>query len=325
MSAGTKIQWCDYSWSPWIGCSKVSPGCAHCYAETYDKRFGGDHWGKGKPRRRTSAGYWKRPLWWNKQTSMEATGLQPSGVIAQRDNCAGGERSRPRVFPSLCDPFDDEVPIEWLVDFLALIRATPNLDWLLLTKRPESWHRRLSAIGGAYDFGVGCLADNWLNGDAPDNVWIGTSVEDQERADERIPKLLEIPAKVRFLSCEPLLGPVDVTMALEEFQPLNADLSRKPSPIHWLIIGGESGPGARPCNIEWIRSLVEQGKAAGVPVFMKQFGSKPITLRTMGQGYGELRLRHPKGGDPSEWPGDLRVREFPRVCRNAIAERKKVR
>lgn len=196
------------------------------------------------------------------------------------------------VFPSLCDWLDDEVPIEWLGRFLGLIYDTPDLTWLLLSKRPENWNARLEAAalwahgGPPQDWGS-CI-EEWLGGDPPANVWIGTSVEDQSNADLRIPEMLKIPAVRRFLSLEPLLGPVDLVSDIQHHShPLH-----KSSPINcidWLIIGGESGRGARPCHVDWIRSLVKQGKEAGVATFVK----------------------HPKGGEPSEWPVDLRVREFP--------------
>jgi hypothetical protein len=180
---------------------------------------------------------------------------------------------------------------------------------------------------------------------APRNVWVGTSVEDQSRADERIPHLLQIPARIRFLSCEPLLGPVDLTTALPftdrhcqrcGFRPIEGieryreihrdkakcvscgwDMSQPAQGVDWVIIGGESGPGARPCNVQWIRSLVAQCKAAGVPVFVKQLGAYPIdNSRDSRFMIGAERVhmtRDRKGGDPSEWPEDLRVREFPQV------------
>lgn len=192
---------------------------------------------------------------------------------------------RPRVFcASLADWLDDEVPIEWLADLLDLIRRTPNLDWLLLTKRPQNWRAR---VGDARRFcNRGDLGDEpgktwaWLsdwvdNGKPPANVWIGTSVEDQTRYDERIGHLCEIPALVRFLSMEPLLRGVDLDLygnlpgerMLRWHRPVK-------SMLHWVIVGGESGPHARPMHIEWARSLRDQCKAAGVAFFMKQIGGK---------------------------------------------------
>lgn len=306
MSEQTTIEWATHSWNPWEGCTKVSPGCANCYAEARNKRFsGGANWGKGKPRRRTSPATWRNPLKWNREAEMS------EAMSAHEPNEEPiFTHTRPRIFPSLCDWLDDEVPIEWLADFLKLIHDTPNLNWLLLTKRPENFTRRVGSL-----LSTMFLRDDWrllwVEGkQAPANVWIGTSVEDQKRADERIPELLKIPAKVRFLSVEPLLG--DVDLAYTCFN--GADSFGSMPGIHWVIVGGESGPGARPCNVAWIRSIVGQCKAAGVPCFVKQLGSQPRCQNIIGEPpWGELNLKHKKGGDMTEWPEDLRVREFPKL------------
>ena len=172
---------------------------------------------------------------------------------------------RPRVFcASLADWLDDEVPIEWLADLLALIHATPNLDWQLLTKRPELFRHRLHKISRDSE-----LACRWhMLFQAPPNVWLGTSVEDQTRAAERIPLLLQTPAAVRFLSCEPLLGDI----CLSNFNPRLGPGYDFEGGIHWVIAGGESGPHARPMDPAWARSLRDQCTAAGVPFFFKQWG-----------------------------------------------------
>ena len=267
----------------------------------------GNPWGPGAPRFRTK-GFWKDALKWNR---------------AQHNSGAAivGE-PRPRIFPSLCDWLDEEVPIEWLADFLKLIHDTPNLDWLLLTKRPEKWYSRIQEANYTLtraSQGASHMAVKWLLGkEAPANVWIGVSVEDKQRADERIPQLLPIPAKVRFLSVEPLLEAVDLRYGPE---PTNQ--------LHWVIVGGESGPGARPCNVDWIRSIVVQCKGAGVPCFIKQLGSVIVShgitgpgqhwptskvlcpKHDRGDGIWRHNLLHKKGRDPAEWPADLRVREFP--------------
>jgi protein gp37 len=216
---------------------------------------------------------------------------------------------------------DDEVPVEWLADFLKLIHETPHLLWLLLTKRPENWNCRANAAIDKLPSDAAWWLQSWDEGKPPANVWVGTSVEDQQRADERIPGLLEIPAKVRFLSCEPLLGPVDLNRWIWG--------DRCPDPqcgdsswdhlcelgyqmIHWAIIGGESGAGARPCNVEWIRAIIGQCRSAGVPHFVKQLGAHVVnTFTDTGEDTDRIKLSHPKGGDPEEWPVDLRVREFP--------------
>lgn len=250
-------------------------------------------WGAGKRRKRTSIANWRKPLAWDKAAAAAGT--------------------RPRVFcASLADWLDPEVPIGWLADLLALILETPNLDWLLLTKRPELWRDRMQCVWALGGHG-GAAAEFWLRHSAPANVWLGTTVEDQRRADERIPALLSIPARVRFLSMEPLLEPVDLAFAAFN----GADSFGSMPGIDWIIVGGESGPGARPCNVEWIRDITRQCKSAAVPVFTKQLGARPVQhVEAWGafDGCGDerhVRLRDPKGGDPSEWPQDLRVREFP--------------
>src|SRR4051812_20814147 len=178
MGEDTKIQWCDHTFNPWEGCTKVSPGCAHCYAEAQNHRWGKDNWGNGKPRRLTSEANWKQPLKWNEQPMI----------------WDGIKHRRARVFcASLADWLDDEVPIEWLARLLKLIHDTPNLDWLLLTKRPENWAKRIAMVWDGFfrEMPVNAMVYGWhQKGFAPHNVWIGTTIEDQKRADERIPELL---------------------------------------------------------------------------------------------------------------------------------------
>lgn len=309
----TKIEWCDFTFNPWIGCSKVSPGCANCYAETLmDKRYGKVKWGKGRARIRTSESNWKLPLKWNREASKFA-----EAALGYGTSVGMHPAKRQRVFcASLADWLDDEVPIEWLADLLKLIHDTPNLDWLLLTKRPENARTRTLSVMTYWATHGGGDAAAWLDGwrsgkNPPANVWVGTSVEDQARADERIPKLLKIPARVRFLSVEPLLGPI-------RFGAFSEDMMQG---IHWAIFGGESGTGARPCKVEWIRDGVRQCKAAGVACFVKQLGALPEITP---QGYDPISgrvqatmrmfgIKDKKGGDMSEWPEDLRFREFPKI------------
>lgn len=251
MGDTTKIEWCDRTWSPWFGCTNVSPACDNCYAEAWAKRSGIVEWGAGKARRRASDDYWKRPLKWNREAAAK-------GV-------------RIKVFPSLCDPFDAEVDEDWRDDLFSLIVETPHLDWLLLTKRPQVAKKYLAA----YTI-------------VPDNMWLGATVENQAMADLRIPVLLSIPARVRFLSCEPLLAPLNLThmesevgyfidaLAGEHWHPgagsISSQTFRGKPRISWVIAGGESGPGARPSHPDWFRSLRDQCAAAGVPFFFKQHG-----------------------------------------------------
>lgn len=302
MGEQTKIQWTDHTFNPWVGCTKVSPGCAHCYAEALDRRTGHARWGKGAPRERTSADYWKQPLKWNRKAA-------EAGV-------------RRRVFcGSLCDVFDPEVPREWREALFGLIASTPSLDWLLLTKRPEQfgllWPCTMTEPGGP-----GVLECPPPGAEAWPNVWLGVSVENQEQADKRIPLLLQQEAAVRFLSMEPLLGPVDLSAFFGG--PYVALPGDRVEPnynfgIHWVIVGGESGPGARGFDLSWARSVREQCKSAQVACFVKQLGARPgedrrcdVPACNCGRLHWErFDIDDPKGGDWSEWPTDLRVRESP--------------
>lgn len=261
MAESTGISWCDRTWSPWEGCTKVSPGCTNCYAAARNGRFAaGANWGPGAPRRRTSEASWKKVRHWNQ-------------LASQR-----GERFS--VFPSLCDPFDNEVPTDWRRDLYSLIESTPNLDWLLLTKR----------IGNARAM---------LNAAPLPNVWLGATVVNQEEADRDIPKLLAVPARVRFLSIEPMLGPISL-----DCWPVYGE-DEKPL-LHWVICGGESGPKARPLVLGWVKDIVRQFRAAGVAVHVKQIGARPVNRE------GEPHhITDRAGRDPAEWPEELRVQEFP--------------
>lgn len=233
MAENSAIEWTDHTFNPWEGCQKLGPGCDHCYAETRNARFGGGtalNWGPGAERRRTSASNWRKPLRWQ----ADAAAFRETHGRRQRVFCA-----------SLADVFDNAAPPSARRDLAKLIRETPDLDWLLLTKR----------IGNA----AGMLADMFPGG-MPANVWVGATVVNQAEADRDVPKLLAVPARVRFLSMEPLLGPVD-------FDP--CDLVR----LDWIIVGGESGTAARPMHPAWARSLRDQCSiAGGVPFLFKQWG-----------------------------------------------------
>ena len=253
MAENSKIEWTDHTFNPWIGCTKVSDGCKHCYAETLmDHRYKKVEWGPEGTRVRTSAANWKKPVQWNKQ--------------------AAAEGRRYKVFcASLADVFEDRPDLEqWRRDLFNLILATPNLDWLLLTKRPQNIKPMLQAMPVL-------KRDNVWDHLWPEhfpNVWIGTSVEDQKAADERIPELLQIPAKVRFLSMEPLLGPVNLYPAstMGRNYVLEMEGRGNDKGLHWVIVGGESGPNARPMHPVWARSIRDRCQVAGVPFFFKQWG-----------------------------------------------------
>lgn len=269
MGANSKIEWCDHTFNPWIGCTKVSPGCAHCYAErdfAIRKKF--VTWGKGQPRVRTSAANWKKPLQWNRQ-------------------------GRARIFcASLADVFDEEVPDDWRHYLFELIYECQNLTWLILTKRPLA---AMEFIYGRKGAGGAAFAKYFPH------VWIGVSAEDQARANERIPLLVGLPSTIRFLSVEPMLGPID----------FGAAHSLWAYKIRWIIFGGESGPGARDCELDWIVDGLDQCRSAGVGRFVKQLGSRAF----LGSGPSRVPLEtdDSKGGDPKEWPEGLEVREFPAI------------
>jgi len=327
---GSKIEWTDHTFNPWIGCTKVSAGCLHCYAETMDKRFHRTDgaWGKGVPRRRTSPDNWKEPLRWQR---VAAEGyfveVRREGAFVARgdvrklvkDAIQPGDRVvqvRPRVFcASMADWLDDEVAPAWRRDLLWLIRKTPGLDWLLLSKRVEGWKDRMDEVLEAeplgdvddpqYTFSDWIL--DWYNGRPPANVWIGTSVETQRCADARIPALLKIPARVRFLSCEPLLGAVDFWRHLPAFSSDEGTCGVVPGALHWVICGGESGDGARPMHVRWASSLRDHCAAAGVAFFFKQWGEH-VDLDNMPEETREF-LAGPQGPGlvPLYWQGEDKV------------------
>ena len=264
MGTNSKIEWTDHTFSPWTGCTKVSPACDHCYAEGWAKRSGHVKWGSGQPRRRTSDANWRMPLKWNREA--ERTGV------------------RPRVFcASLADVFDNAVDPQWREDLFDLIAATPNLDWLLLTKRIGNVGNMLPV---PFDF------DKHFP-----NVWLGATVVNQEEADRDIPKLLAVPAAKRFLSIEPMLGPM--LLPFERMREWNriALMNQQEHAvlrIDWVIVGGESGPGARPMSPDWARSIRDQCEEAGVALFVKQMGGS-----------------RDKRGELFDLPDDLRIREVP--------------
>lgn len=261
MGERTEIGWTDHTFNPWWGCARVSPACEHCYAEAFAKRTGHDVWGKHAPRRTLSDHQWREPLRWNDKAAVAG---RPALVF-----CA-----------SMADVFEDRQDLDALrFRLFELIGATPWLRWQLLTKRID----RVAALVPA----------GWLSGGWPSNVWIGTTVEDQRRADERVPELLKLPAPIRFLSAEPLLEAV--TLRPEWLVP-PAIVCGRPSPssaassvaiaaviraagarlgarlVDWVIVGGESGPRFRPMNPEHARALCESVRSAGVPLFFKQWG-----------------------------------------------------
>lgn len=298
MGQTTEIAWTDHTFNPWWGCTKVSPGCDHCYAETFSKRVGLAIWGNDADRRFFGAKHWQEPVKWNKAAEKAGT--------------------RARVFcSSMADVFEGlPEQREHRLRLYQTIIDTPSLDWLLLTKRPGAIRKILERDLVEADNKLAVWILDWLKGRAPANVWLGTTVEDQERADSRIKLLEEMPAVVRFLSMEPLLEHVSIEHA---------------TGIDWIIVGGESGGGARVFDASWAISLLEQSKKIGAAFFMKQLGKKPMlttivppassSMRTAGgvltvsRGTVEMTRTLPitdaKGGVLEEWPAAIRVRDFP--------------
>lgn len=325
----TNIEWADAVWNPVTGCSKISQGCKHCYAEAVAKRF----W---KDRKftdvRIHSERLEQPLHW--------------------------KRPRRVFVNSMSDLFHVDVPELFILETLAIMALTPHITYLVLTKRPEQarqilgqdkdWAEVLgdAAFLATHNDEAECFVANAISGASKPrggpmgwplpNLWLGVSVEDQATADERIPLLLQTPAAVRFVSAEPLLGPLNLTHCGEidghplcclDCHPLVQD-QEKCIGIDWVIVGGESGPGARPCNVEWIRSIVRQCKEAAVPCFVKQLGAMSVTadaetssefnhcgvrLRlhpVLHPWFARMMFKHPKGADPAEWPEDLQVRQW---------------
>lgn len=240
MAYNSKIEWTHHTFNGWHGCTKISPGCKHCYAESLSKRWGKDIWGPTAHRQITSDANWKKPYTWNRQAE------------------AAGRMDRVFAF-SMGDVFEDRRDLdEPRARFFRMVEETPNLLWLILSKRPENMHR-LAPQRWAY---------GW-----PSNVCAMTSVENQEEADRRIPHLLTVPALYHGLSMEPLLSLVNISIYLPRpaWGVRGATMANQKY-IDWVIVGGESGHGARPMSPGWVRSLRVQCKRSRVPFFFKQWG-----------------------------------------------------
>lgn len=278
----SKIAWTDHTFNPWWGCVKVSPACDHCYAETFSKRTGHQVWGKDAPRRFFGDQHWAEPLKWNRE--------------AEKAN------ARKRVFcGSMCDVMEDRIELDaWRDKLYTLIYKTPHLDWLLLTKRPQNFRRFLPPS----------MIANPLS-----NVWLMTTVESPEYL-WRAECLQFVPAAIRGLSIEPLLGPIDLTRYVPQktdpffhnktINLLTGDIYSGEKMIgfgpkvNWVIVGGESGPGARPMNLEWAESIRQQCQKTGTKFFMKQMGG----VRDKREALESI-------------PQMLRIREFPNEYRLA--------
>lgn len=300
MGENSGIQWTDHTFNPWWGCDKVSAGCRGCYAETFSKRVGLKVWGGNATERRFFGDkHWAEPVKWNRAAEK------------------AGERKR--VFcASMADVFEDrEDLLPHRARLFDLIVATPHLDWMLLTKRPHLVRHRVPA--------------DWMANGFPANIWMGTTVEDQDSAEKRVEHMLDWPCSIRFISCEPLLGPIDLKniepyyvkpehtgKPRSEFDPeirLDSLRGHMKGPddmldrhIDLVIVGGESGPNARPFDLDAARRVVADCKSAGVAVFVKQMGER--WARDTG-----THKQDSHGGTPELWPEDLRVREMPAQVR----------
>lgn len=321
MATQSNIEWTDCTWNPVIGCRHVAEGCRHCYAETMSKRLAAmgqkdyasilDAKGKFNGKAITRPATLAEPLSWKK----------PRMVFVN----------------SMSDLFHEDVPFEFIAAVFGVMAATPQHTYQVLTKRAARMLEFLQWASeniGEPDYYARFFDDTpvrqlYADGRAEPtsdwplkNVWLGVSIPTQADADKDIPILLKCPAAVRFVSAEPLIEAVTFTRvfhAPDGTPTVQRWMERGIGPllgheglprIDWVIVGGESGHGARPCDVAWIRSIVEQCKAAGVPVFVKQLGAHSIEFV---DGAGIVRLVHgdPKGGSPDEWSEDLRVREFP--------------
>ena len=330
MADNTGIAWTDATWNPVTGCTKVSSGCKHCYAER--------DWGR-LARNPKATAYFGR--------SFTEVRVHPERL----EQPWHWKRPRRIFVNSMSDLFHEDVPEYFLDQVFAIMALAPRHTFQILTKRPERMHaylddrfdNRQHAVGAAmleYDavrdggFEVGGAHDAGLLEWPLSNVWLGVSVEDQGTADARIPLLVNTPAAVRWVSAEPLLGPINMNeVPVGMFGPLRPHGGASPQTprLGWVVVGGESGPHARLLNASWVRTLRNQCHAVDVPFFVKQLGAKFCDEQNGIAGAGlqvsiddeylvARRLYHRAGADPSEWAADLQVRQYP----NPAAEGKDV-
>jgi protein gp37 len=327
VSATTGIEWTDSTWNPVRGCSRVSEGCRNCYAELVAARFSGPGQAyEGFATRRANG----EPHWTGK-------------VQLVRDHLADPLRWRKprRIFVnSMSDLFHESLSAEHIAIVFGVMAAAQQHTFQVLTKRPERmkwWFEWLASQGRSEDFLVQSFAYNGgvaahmqpylhpIKGTLKHfpwplpNVWLGVSCEDQGAAEDRIPLLLRTPAAVRFVSAEPLLGPIQFDICRwgkcyhaghsgKDHQARHNDCACH---LDWVIVGGESGPAARPCNIHWIYDIKNFCRSAGVACFVKQLGANAVDAEHAS--VWDIELKDRKGGDWLEWPENLRVREFPKV------------
>lgn len=326
----SKIEWTKSTWNPIVGCSHASPGCTNCYAQRMAGRLSEmsraareagergfvDHYDE------TAVSSKAGPVWTGK--------LARAPLKAWREPL---DRHKPTTFfvCSMSDVFHERMPEDWIGDVFVVMAQAPQHTFQVLTKRSSRMRHLLS--GSELREHVQASLRIIDNPDAPvfrwplPNVHLGVSCEDQRRADERIPDLLATPAAIRFISAEPLLGPIRLDPFLDCTGMPDCVGCEAGTRLSWVIVGGESGPGARPCNVGWIRQIVGRCARADVPVFVKQMGATPIEMSEWGPAWPagtrftqapessavRVRLRDRKGGDVTEWPVDLRIRQAPVV------------
>lgn len=311
----TAIEWTDEVWNPVRGCTRVSAGCRNCYAERQAIRQAGPGGGYEGLVESTPSG----PRW---------TGVVRPVPELLREPLSW--RRPRRVFVnSMSDLFHEGLSDDEIDLVFAVMAIASRHTFQILTKRPERardyllersgsaqpWKDAAREIGYSLEFDALSLVPFPLP-----NVWLGVSVEDQETTEQRIPIILQAPAALWWLSVEPLLGPVDLARLRAPSWMVRDGVPFIPGALEergigWVVVGGESGPRARPCDVDWIRQVVRQTRQARVPVFVKQLGAKPTTdhrTRLATDDWVRLScLKSKKGGDPADWPEDLKVREYP--------------
>jgi protein gp37 len=309
MGDKSTIEWTSATWNPLLGCTRVSEGCRHCYAERMAYRL--ESMKPTGPYRGTTKKVGHELRWTGQVNLHEAAVNLPLKWKGPR-----------RIFVnSMSDLFHEAVREKDIERILAVMALAQHHTFQILTKRPERMLDMLTrGYAAAYledvareylDETTGDSSWQDIKGWPLPNVWLGVSVENQATADARIPLLLQTPAAVRWVSYEPALGQVDFSGNWLRCGKPAVHAHCNPH-LNWIVVGGESGPGARPFDLAWARQTIAQGRAAGVPVFVKQLGARPFefTLHDFPHD-AKLGLSDRKGGDPAEWPEDLRVREYP--------------
>lgn len=327
----SNIEWTDATWNPVVGCTRVSAGCDNCYAVSMTRRLEGMAKAPGSGGRKQ---HYAGLTVLNNRGDRHFNGVVR--CVEEAIEIPLRWKQPRRIFVnSMSDLFHKSVPFDFIDKVFAVMALCPQHTFQVLTKRPERMaeylhcggaRRNIHVYDAASEVAPGWWDRNVMMAHARSsgehwwplpNVWLGTSCENQAAADERIPHLLRCPAVVRFLSCEPLIGRIDLDVVGDGLGDCCGISPVWHSGIGWVIVGGESGAKARPCNVEWIRLIVRQCKDASVPCFVKQLGVRVQAIAHHEPGYPDgatkrLALNDRKGGDPSEWPEDLRVREWPK-------------